>query len=688
MLKNSPTFIHNNYNLKPVLKEHNLFDTLSLCCTIIKNERSLHMILMQLNQLSKSFDGEEIFNNVNFEVQTGERIGIVGRNGAGKSTLMKIIAGVDNYDSGHISKIKGLKIGYLTQQMTLDTKNTVIEEMSKPFQEIESIAQKMQFETDWLSTHADDYESPEYQEHLNRYESLSNQFERMEGYQYESKIKTVLHGLKFTVEDYDRPINDFSGGQKTRLSLAQMLLSEPDLLLLDEPTNHLDMETTEWLEEYLKYFNGAIVIISHDRFFLDKIVTQVYDVALGEVKLYKGNYAKYVQLRDQYYEKRMIEYERQQLEIKRLETFVDKNITRASTSGMAKSRRKILEKMERIEKPLLDAKSANIQFDFDRNTGNDVMNINNLEIGYHTPITAPITFEITKGDHIAVIGPNGIGKSTFIKTLANKISALSGHIQTGSNLKIGYYDQKQAEFKSNKTILDFVWDQYRQMPEKDIRAVLGRFLFTQDEVKKIINDLSGGEKARLQLALLMLERNNVLILDEPTNHLDINSKEMLEQALSEFDGTLIFVSHDRYFINALANKIFSLDSYGGQFIQGNYAYYLEKVAQQKAIEARQGETQFDKQPSSIVSNTDYQDQKVMRREKRKIERQIEEHEAHIATYEAQIEQLDILMASEEIVNDYEETVRLANERSTIEQNLEHSMLQWEELQHLLNEYET
>ena len=645
------------------------------------------MILMQLSQLSKSFDGEEIFSHVNFEIQTGERIGIVGRNGAGKSTLMKIIAGVDDYDSGHISKIKDLKIGYLTQQMTLNTNNTVFDEMAKPFKEIEAIAQKMQLETDWLSTHAEDYESQAYQEHLNRYEALSNQFERMEGYQYESKIKTVLNGLKFSEDDYYRPINDFSGGQKTRLSLAKMLLSEPDLLLLDEPTNHLDMETTEWLEDYLKYFNGAIVIISHDRFFLDKIVTQVYDVALGEVKLYKGNYAKYVQLRDAYYEKRMAEYERQQAEIKRLETFVDKNIARASTSGMAKSRRKMLEKMARIEKPLLDAKSANIQFDFDRNTGNDVMYIQNLEIGYHSPITAPISFEITKGDRIAVIGPNGVGKSTLIKTLAQKITSLSGKIQMGSNLKIGYYDQKQAEFKSNKTILDFVWDQYRHMQEKDIRAVLGRFLFTQEEVKKIINDLSGGEKARLQLALLMLERNNVLILDEPTNHLDINSKEMLEQALAHFEGTLIFVSHDRYFINALANKIFSLDADGGQFIQGNYAYYLEKVAQQKALEAHQNHAVTSEDAPKDTASTDYQDQKIIRREKRKLERQIEEYEARIATFEGQIEHLDVQMASEDIINDYEETSRLANERSTIEQNLEHTMLQWEELQHKLTEYD-
>ncbi len=646
------------------------------------------MILMQLSHVTKSFDGEEIFEDVNFEVKTGERIGIVGRNGAGKSTLMKIIAGVENYDSGHISKIKGLKLGYLTQQMTLNTQNTVFEEMAKPFAHVQSISERMKDETDWLAAHADMYESVEYKTHIDQYEKLSNEFEQLEGYQYESKIKTVLNGLDFSEADYHRPINDFSGGQKTRLSLAQMLLSEPDLLLLDEPTNHLDMATTEWLEDYLKYFKGAIVIISHDRFFLDKIVTQIYDVSLGEVKHYVGNYAKFIELRDQYYQKRLAEYERQQNEIKRLETFVEKNITRASTSGMAKSRRKTLEKMERLEKPMLDARSANIQFDFDRNTGNDVMHIQDLTIGYVSPITQPLRFEINKGDHIGIIGPNGIGKSTLIKTLAKRLPPLSGQVIDGANLKIGYYDQKQAEFRSNKTILNFVWDQYRQMPEKDVRAILGRFLFTQDDVLKVINDLSGGEKARLQLALLMLERNNVLILDEPTNHLDIDSKEMLEQDLKHFQGTLIFVSHDRYFINQLANRIFDLNEKGGTLYLGDYQYYLEKLEQQQALAAYDNQqNQATLEVDSSTQPTTYQDQKTLRREKRKIERQIESDESQISELEDKIAAIDLQMTDEAVINDFEKTQSLAEERQKIEQALEQVMTNWEELQLLLTEYE-
>lgn len=645
------------------------------------------MILLQLNDISKSFDGEDIFTNVDFEVKTGERIGVVGRNGAGKSTLMKIIAGVEGYDSGHISKIKNLKMGYLTQQMTLNSTATVFEEMSKPFEHLKNMESLIKEETDWLAQHTSEYETQTYQEHMERYESLTNRFEQLEGYQYESKIKTVLQGLNFTESDFDKPINDFSGGQKTRLSLAQMLLNEPDLLLLDEPTNHLDLETTKWLEDYLKYFKGAIVIISHDRYFLDKIVTQIYDVALGDVKRYVGNYEQFIEQRDQYYEKRMQEYEKQQEEIQKLENFVEKNITRASTSGMAKSRRKTLEKMERIDKPMIDARSSNIQFGFERNTGNDVMHIRDLKIGYDSPITQPINIEVFKGDHIAVIGPNGVGKTTLIKTIANKQDKLAGEITFGANLQIGYYDQKQAEFKSNKTILDYVWDQYSHMNEKDVRAVLGRFLFVQEDVKKIINDLSGGEKARLQLALLMLQKDNVLILDEPTNHLDIDSKEMLEQALKHFEGTIIFVSHDRYFINQLANKVFDLNHEGGQMYLGDYQYYIEKTEEAAAIKAQEelnnSSPKTKDNNDTTISSSSYSTQKQQKSQQRKIERQIEQCEAKIEEFETHISYIETQLTQPEVFNDPIKAAELAEKKNNTEQKLEQVMLEWEELQEKL-----
>ncbi|MEB6197136.1 ABC-F family ATP-binding cassette domain-containing protein [Mammaliicoccus sciuri] len=640
------------------------------------------MILLQINKLEKSYDGEVIFSDVDFEVKTGERIAIVGRNGAGKTTLMKIIAGVESYDEGNISKGKQVTMGYLTQQMTLDSNDTVMNEMKKPFKDVINIEDKMKTLTDWLSIHADEYDKDIYKEKLSQYEALSNQYELMDGYNYESKIKTVLTGLDFKESDFDRQIQSFSGGQKTRLSMAQMLLSEPDLLLLDEPTNHLDMETTEWLENYLTHFKGAIVIISHDRYFLDKIVNQVYDVALGSVKKYVGNYSKFLKERDEHYEKVMAEYERQQSEIKKLETFVEKNITRASTSGMAKSRRKVLERMERIEKPRLDAKSAQINFEITISTGEDVLKVQNLDIGYSNSITPPINLEVKRHDRIAIIGPNGIGKSTLIKTIAQKIPALGGNIVYGSNIQIGYYDQKQAEFTSNMTILDYVWNQYAHMPEKDIRTILGRFLFTQEEVKKVINDLSGGEKARLQLALLMLEKNNVLILDEPTNHLDIDSKEMLEQALQNFEGTLLFVSHDRYFINELANNIFHITQNGNELFRGDYQYYLEKLEQREAISRYEQE---DIQSTETAKDDQYYaNQKQLKKEKRKLERQLEEIENNISTYEEQISDYEHQLTLPEIFNDIEKSYEINNLRVEAERLLEENMEKWEELESKLN----
>jgi len=640
------------------------------------------MILLQINKLEKSYDGEVIFSDVDFEVKTGERIAIVGRNGAGKTTLMKIIAGVESYDEGNISKGKQVTMGYLTQQMTLDSNDTVMNEMKKPFKDVINIEDKMKTLTDWLSIHADEYDQDLYKEKLSQYEALSNQYELMDGYNYESKIKTVLTGLDFKESDFDRQIQSFSGGQKTRLSMAQMLLSEPDLLLLDEPTNHLDMETTEWLENYLTHFKGAIVIISHDRYFLDKIVNQVYDVALGSVKKYVGNYSKFLKERDAHYEKVMAEYERQQSEIKKLETFVEKNITRASTSGMAKSRRKVLERMERIEMPRLDAKSAQINFEITRATGEDVLKVQNLDIGYSKSITPTINLEVKRHDRIAIIGPNGIGKSTLIKTIAQKIPALGGNIVYGSNIQIGYYDQKQAEFTSNMTILDYVWNQYAHMPEKDIRTILGRFLFTQEEVKKVINDLSGGEKARLQLALLMLEKNNVLILDEPTNHLDIDSKEMLEQALQNFEGTLLFVSHDRYFINELANNIFHITQNGNELFRGDYQYYLEKLEQREAISRYEQEN--IKSTETPKDDQYYANQKQLKKEKRKLERQLEEIENNISTYEEQISDYEHQLTLPEIFNDIEKSNEINNLRVEAERLLEENMEKWEKLESKLN----
>lgn len=633
------------------------------------------MILLQASNLTKSYSGENIFSNVKFEVKSNDRIAIVGRNGAGKTTLMKILAGTEDYDSGNLSMSKNIKLGYLTQQMTLNAEGTVYEAMKKPFLHLEKMQQELDKIALYLSEESHNAHTDAYQEKLTSYEKLQQQFEVQDGYLYETKIKTVLTGLNFKPEDFDQKIDTFSGGQKTRLALAEMLLHNPDLLLLDEPTNHLDMDTTTWLENYLTTYDGAIVIISHDRYFLDKVVNTVYDVALGQVQKYIGNYSKFIEQRDQFYEKMQAQYERQQAEIKRLETFVQKNITRASTSGMAKSRRKVLEKMTKIDIPKQDDHSMNLRFNIQKETGNDVLRIDDLAIGYDTPLAEHLNLDIKKQDAVAFIGPNGIGKTTLIKTIAKQLTALHGDIKYGANLSIGYYDQKQAEFSSNNTVLEELWQYYPTMPEKDIRTVLGRFLFVQDDVKKIINDLSGGEKARLQLAKLSLEENNVLILDEPTNHLDIDAKEVLEDALIHYPGTLLFVSHDRYFINKIATKIFQMTDKGGKLFLGDYSYFIEKEEERLAHESL-----IEQESKQITKETTNDDFKANQKERRKLERQLESTEKDIQHLESQISSIEERLTQPEIFNDHEKSHALNEELITLNQTLEQKVEQWTELE--------
>lgn len=634
------------------------------------------MILLQASQLNKSFGGEDIFTDVKLEIKTNDRIAIVGRNGAGKTTLMKILAGAEGYDSGHLMRAKNINIGYLTQQMTLDAEGTVYEAMLKPFSHLQDMERKLTSITTYLAEESDKAGTEAYADKLAELERLQLQFENAGGYQYEHKIKTVLTGLNFSPADFDQKIDYFSGGQKTRLALAEMLIREPDLLMLDEPTNHLDMETTAWLENYLSTYQGAIVVISHDRYFLDKVVNVVYDVALGRVMRYVGNYSRFLAQREAFYKKMSAEYERQQAEIERLETFVQKNITRASTSGMAKSRRKILEKMTRIEAPKLDDHSVNLQFNIDRESGNDVLAVKELEVGYERPITAPITFDVKKQDAIAVIGPNGIGKTTLIKTIAKRLEKLGGDIKYGANVSIGYYDQKQAEFKSSNTVLEELWQYYPEMQEKDVRAVLGRFLFVQDDVKKIINDLSGGEKARLQLAKLSLENNNVLILDEPTNHLDIDAKEILEQALMTYPGTILFVSHDRFFINQIATKVLNITHAGASLFLGDYTYFIEKEEERLAHEAYQAVEEETAKPQQ----TDYAENKAQRKERRKIERALQQLEKDIEAYEARIQAVELELTQPDVFNDSQRSYELHQELVALQDKLEAAMEEWAELE--------
>ncbi|EPY9146101.1 ABC-F family ATP-binding cassette domain-containing protein, partial [Listeria monocytogenes] len=507
------------------------------------------MILLQVQQISKFFGAEVILDNIKLEVKTGDRIALVGRNGAGKSTLLKIIAGKMSYDGGTISKPKSVEIGYLAQNTGLESSKTIWDEMLSVFDSLrrmEADLRKMELRLGEPEL----YNDPEkYQALMTDYDTLQHTFKESGGYTYEAEIRSVLNGLRFYPEDYEVEIASLSGGQKTRLALAKLLLAKQDILVLDEPTNHLDIETLAWLETYLQNYHGSLLIVSHDRYFLDKVVNQVYEISRTKIDHYKGNYSSFVNQKQAKLEQMWKEFDKQQKQIAKLEDFVARNIVRASTTKRAQSRRKQLEKMDVLGRPQGDEKAAHFGFQFEKQTGKDVLMVDQLSIGYAKDkrIASNLTFEMKRQDSLALVGPNGIGKSTLLKTLIRDIPALSGEFHFGAGVKIGYYDQEQAKLTSNKTVLMELWDDYPELNEVNVRTTLGNFLFSDDDVLKNVQSLSGGEKARLALAKLTLLEANVLILDEPTNHLDIESKEVLEAALIDFEGTILFVSHDRYF---------------------------------------------------------------------------------------------------------------------------------------------
>ena len=618
-------------------------------------------MLIQLNNITKNFVVNEIFSNVKMEINDKDRVAIVGRNGAGKSTLLKIISGELSFDSGERTVSKNTTIGYLSQEFIVREDLSIYEEMITCFDEIiglEANLEKLSYEL-----------TPENIEKdpglLDRFDRLQNEVLTHKDYHYKSKIESVLYGLDFTKDVFDKKISTFSGGEKTRLSMAKLLLSEPDLLILDEPTNHLDMENVAWLENYLSSYNGAIVIVSHDRYFLDKVVNVVYNLEFGKLKKYVGNYSKFLKQYEEDYEKQLKEFTSQQKDIKRLEEFVQKNIARASTSKMAKSRQKVLDKMELIDNPKKDDKAANIEFKIKEQSGRDVLMIENLKVGYDgKQVGNAYNFSVYKGDRIAIVGRNGIGKSTLIKTIAKKQNALGGSIHYGSKVSLGYYDQKQAEFESSKTILNELWDEYPLMKEAEVRTVLGRFLFRGDSVLKIVRDLSGGEKARLQLAKLMLEKNNLLVLDEPTNHLDITSKQVLEDALENYEGTIVFVSHDRYFINKIANKVLDITEDDYSIYLGNYDYYLEK-REQELIAKKIKEEKTEEVQEKVVN--DYVLGKEEKKRIRKLERTREELLEKIESLEEKVSSVNNELTKEEVytdaikVQEYNEKLRSLNQ---------------------------
>lgn len=534
------------------------------------------MILLQVNQLAKSFGADPILTNIKLEVQTRDRIALVGRNGAGKSTLLKIIAGHMTYDSGEIIKPKEATIGYLAQNTGLESELSIWDEMLTVFSHLQKQEKQLRSLEEQMADPDILNNSDAYERVLKDYDKLQVDFKENGGYQYEADIRSILHGLNFSSMGYDTKISSLSGGQRTRLALGKLLLTKPDILILDEPTNHLDIETLSWLEQFLQSYSGAILIVSHDRYFLDKVVSQVYEISRHQIRKYPGNYSSYLDQKAANLEKEMKQFEKQQEEIAKLQDFIQRNLARASTTKRAQSRRKQLARMDVMDRPLGDEKSASFGFDIERQSGNEVLNIHSLAIGYEEKVSENISMRLARGDSIALVGPNGIGKSTLLKTIIKKIPSFSGEIQYGSNVTIGYYDQEQAELTSNKRVLNELWDEYPLKPEKEIRTILGNFLFSGDDVLKIVSTLSGGEKARLALAKLMMQKSNFLILDEPTNHLDLDSKEILENALIDYPGTILFVSHDRYFINRITTKVVELSGSGATEYLGDYDYYVEK----------------------------------------------------------------------------------------------------------------
>ncbi|EAG4420040.1 ABC transporter ATP-binding protein, partial [Listeria monocytogenes] len=530
------------------------------------------------------------------------------------------------------------------------------------------------------------YNDPEkYQALMTDYDTLQHTFKESGGYTYEAEIRSVLNGLRFYPEDYEVEIASLSGGQKTRLALAKLLLAKQDILVLDEPTNHLDIETLAWLETYLQNYHGSLLIVSHDRYFLDKVVNQVYEISRTKIDYYKGNYSSFVNQKQAKLEQMWKEFDKQQKQIAKLEDFVARNIVRASTTKRAQSRRKQLEKMDVLGRPQGDEKAAHFGFQFEKQTGKDVLMVDQLSIGYAKDkrIASNLTFEMKRQDSLALVGPNGIGKSTLLKTLIRDIPALSGEFHFGAGVKIGYYDQEQAKLTSNKTVLMELWDDYPELNEVNVRTTLGNFLFSDDDVLKNVQSLSGGEKARLALAKLTLLEANVLILDEPTNHLDIESKEVLEAALIDFEGTILFVSHDRYFINRIASKIVELAPEKATVFLGDYDYYQEKLAEEKELARLDAEDRRKKgeqvEATASVRKLNYQEEKEQQKLLRQRKRKLEEIEKSMEETDEKIAELELQLTNPEVFQDHEKALEITQELDAVKADGEKLMEEWEQI---------
>jgi ATP-binding cassette subfamily F protein 3 len=644
-------------------------------------------MLLQASGIKKLYGVEPVLDGINLQIQERDRVGLVGVNGAGKSTLLQILAGEMSYDGGQIFKAKETTIGYLAQNSGLQSGRTIREEMMNVFAHLIETEKELRQMEEQIADPALMEHPKKYQELLDRYAVRSDWFKDHGGYEMETRIRSVLHGMGFGSFAPDTPISTLSGGQKTRLALARILLQAPDLLMLDEPTNHLDIATLTWLEDYLRSYSGALLVVSHDRYFLDRLVTSIVEIERHQSKRYTGNYSRYIDLKAAEYESAMKQYEKQQDEIARMEEFIQKNIVRASTTKRAQSRRKALEKMERMDKPLGDLKKASFSFEVEYMSGKDVLQVKNLAVSFAPPhhLFQNVSFDLHRGETVALIGPNGIGKSTLLKCLTGSERPASGTIQWGTKVKIGYYDQEQTNLNPSNTVLEELWSHYPHMEEARIRTVLGNFLFSGEDVLKKIAALSGGEKARVALAKLMLLEANMLILDEPTNHLDLFSKEVLESALMDYEGTLLFISHDRYFLNKMAERIIELHPQGVEHFLGNYDDYTAKKQEleelsQEALEAAGNRAQKQEHAAESEGkpgiNT-FEADKQAKREERSRQRKIAALEERIQQLEAEISVLEAEMTKPEVYQDYIALQKHQQEQEAKKKELDEAFAEWE-----------
>ena len=640
------------------------------------------MIIAQGHDLEKQFGANTLFKNVNFSIDSNARIGLIGPNGVGKTTLLKIMTGEEEATHGDFTINKNIDVGYIAQENDLNENKTIWDEMLSVFTPLINMGKKIRDLQEEMSA------NPQKKDLLKQYDQLQYSFEQQGAYTYQADIKSVLNGFNFPEATWTKKVGSLSGGEKTRLSFVKLLLRKPPLLLLDEPTNYLDLDTLDWLESYLKNYSGAILVVSHDQYFLDNLATQIFELQFGKLTVFKGNYSAYVaerQLRDRQQEEA---YEKQQEKIKKDEEFIQKNIVRAKTTKRAQSRRKQLEKMERITPPKHKNK-VRINFQSERPSGKEVLILRDLTIGYPTKtMVHNIFLQINKGDRVAVIGQNGIGKSTLLKTVMKELKPKKGSIKYGASLDIGYYDQELQGLDPTKTVIDTVWDRHKTMPEKDVRSILASFLFTAKDIDKTVGQLSGGQKARLTLTVLSLEHNNFLLMDEPTNHLDLEAKEVLEQALQNYDGTLLFVSHDRYFINQLANKIIEIKKGVAQVYEGDYSYYLnEKNKQDSASENESSENREIVEPEQNKNKLSYQEQKLRDSQKRKLQREVENTENKIEKLEKEQKDIQSQMADPAIATNFDKLGPLQEQLNAVQKQLDDANDAWESALNKLDSFD-